>query len=378
MKRKVKKADIVLIFIYLLMIILNVASWLSTAFADWYARNILPVWVNIFSRASSIIPFSLGEMMIITAVVIVVSGIITYVLFMIFGKGKRKKISCTALRIFLWIMAFIVTTETMNCFIMYHCTSLSDEYFSKASEEYSSESLVNLYEVVVNNLNELSDEVERDENGDFILTDDLYKTASDSMRKLSDVYPQLSGYYPKPKKIMFSGFISQQYLMGVFFPFSLEVNYNKVMSPINYPDTICHEYAHLKGIMPEDEAGFVSFLACIGSESAQFRYSGYLSVIYYIENDIYECVTERSELERADAIRESLDTRIVNDNVFLTYDAWEKVEEKAVVSTDVINDVSDVFTDTSLKLNGVSDGKASYGRKVKLLLDYYETEGSLK
>ena len=92
MKRKVKKADIVLIFIYLLMIILNVASWLSTAFADWYARNILPVWVNIFSRASSIIPFSLGEMMIITAVVIVVSGIITYVLFMIFGKGKRKKI----------------------------------------------------------------------------------------------------------------------------------------------------------------------------------------------------------------------------------------------------------------------------------------------
>ncbi len=378
MKRKIKKADMVLIFIYLLMIILNAASWLSTAFSDWYAGNILPVWVNIFSRASSVIPFSLGEIMIIAAVLIIVAGTIAYILLMIFGKGKRNKISFTALRIFLWIMAFIVTTETMNCFIMYHCTPFSDEYFSEAPEEYPTESLVKLYEIVVNNLNELSDEVERDENGNFILTDDLYKTASDSMRKLSAVYPQLSGYYPEPKKIMFSGFVSQQYLMGVFFPFSLEVNYNKLMSPINYPDTICHEYAHLKGIMPEDEAGFVSFLACTGSDSAQFRYSGYLSVINYIENDVYECITERSELERVDAIHNSMDISVVNDNVFLTYDAWEEVEEKAVVSTDVINDVSDVFTDTSLKLNGVSDGKASYGRKVKLLLDYYETEGSLK
>ena len=378
MKRKIKKADMVLIFIYLLMIILNAASWLSTAFSDWYAGKILPVWVNIFSRASSVIPFSLGEIMIIAAVVIVVAGTIAYILLMIFGKGKRKKISFTALRIFLWIMAFIVTTETMNCFIMYHCTPFSDEYFSEAPEEYPTESLVKLYEIVVNNLNELSDEVERDENGGFILTDDLYKTASDSMRKLSGEYPQLSGYYPEPKKIMFSGFFSQQYLMGIFFPFSLEVNYNKLMSPINYPDTICHEYAHLKGIMPEDEAGFVSFLACTGSDSAQFKYSGYLSVINYIENDIYECITKPSELERVDAIRKSLDIRVFDDNVFLTNNAWEEVEENAVIPTEVINDVSDVFTDTSLKLNGVSDGQASYGRKVKLLLDYYETEGSLR
>ena len=34
-------------------------------------------------------------------------------------------------------------------------------------------------------------------------------------------------------------------------------------------------------------------------------------------------------------------------------------------------EVSDTFTDTTLKLNGVSDGMVSYSRVVRLLLQYY-------
>ena len=45
----------------------------------------------------------------------------------------------------------------------------------------------------------------------------------------------------------------------------------------NIPHTICHELSHLKGFMREDEANFIGYLACIGSDSPDFRYSGYLT-----------------------------------------------------------------------------------------------------
>ena len=43
-------------------------------------------------------------------------------------------------------------------------------------------------------------------------------------------------------------------LMGIYFPFSMEANYNQDMYKAKLPDTICHELAHTKGYIQEDEA----------------------------------------------------------------------------------------------------------------------------
>ena len=69
------------------------------------------------------------------------------------------------------------------------------------------------------------------------------------MKKASKQYPQLKGYYPKPKPIMFSYFMSQTGTSGMYFPFSMEATYNNDMIPEIMPEVICHEYAHLKGFM---------------------------------------------------------------------------------------------------------------------------------
>ena len=49
---------------------LNIVSWKSVAFSDWYIKNIFPVWLNTYARLTSKIPFSIGEIMLILAVVI--------------------------------------------------------------------------------------------------------------------------------------------------------------------------------------------------------------------------------------------------------------------------------------------------------------------
>ena len=50
---------------------------------------------------------------------------------------------------------------------------------------------------------------------------------------------------------------------------------------------------------------------------------------------------------------------------------WEENKEKEVIDTETVSTVSSAASDTSMKMNGVSDGIQSYSRMVDLLLDYY-------
>jgi hypothetical protein len=68
----------------------------------------------------------------------------------------------------------------------------------------------------------------------------------------------------------------------------------------------------------------------------------------------------------------------VDKAIFLTQEEWDRIEDKALLDTEVVDAASDAFTDTTLKLNGISDGMISYSRVVKLLLQYYSTQNNLR
>ena len=53
---------------------------------------------------------------------------------------------------------------------------------------------------------------------------------------------------------------------------------------------------------------------------------------------------------------------------------WERINKKALINTETVDKAADVFIDTNLKVNGVSDGKVSYSRVVRLLLQYYRRQ----
>lgn len=184
--------------------------------------------------------------------------------------------------------------------------------------------------------------------------------------KLGEKYPGLSGYYPQPKKIVFSNIMSQQNLSGIFFPFTLEANYNTDMYITNMPFTICHELAHLKGYIYEDEANFIAFMACMQSDNLFFKYSGYLNVLNYVSNDFRRNATE----EEWD-MRTLVTEEVASDNIFLTSAAWEEVNKTSPFNTETVEAVSNKLLDGNLVLNGVKDGIKSYSRVVQLLIYYY-------
>lgn len=351
-------------------LLVNAAAWKSSRFCDFYAEKIFPVWSGISSRVTALFPFSVGEWMIVAgvgfAIVFAASAILRLTVQKSWSRrlfSDMKKALCWGGLAFFWVM-------TCNCFLLYHSTAIEERYADGIREgNYSRKELAALRDYIVVNANELAGSFPRDDNGWLVYEGDMKETAAQAMRSMGEEYERLKGYYPEPKEIYFSDLLSQTHMKGYYFPFSMEANYNKTMYVANKPNTICHEFAHLKGFIREDEANLIGYLACVSSEDPLFRYSGYLGVIDYVEREFKKSIgNSKKEYEKHPEISEF----VYRDNVFLTKEAWQKVEKKAVVSTQAVRKVSRAATTASLKLNGVKEGMASYGGVVKLLLDYYD------
>lgn len=374
---RLKKNSIALIAVFGICILLNILARLIPGFADAYLEYVFPVFNNTFGRLLSPIPFSVGEILILIALIGLPLSVILYIVLMIIKKGRRKRVSHIYFKIVAWCVAYVMVTETLNCFIMYQCSTFASKN-GISEDSYTVAQLLDLYEALAEKTNEASSQIQRDENGAFILTADLSETAKENLLALSDRYPVLDGFYTNPKPVINSYFMSQQYLMGIYFPFTLEANYNHLMYDSNKPCTVTHELVHTQGIILEDEANFIAFLACSESENAEYRYSGYLSALKYVMNKSFDAVAnmEDSYKERYNDITYSIDYNIWVD-IQGNQDYWESVQEEdeGLLPSEVVDEIGNDFLDANLKFNGVEDGRQSYGRMVDLLLNYYNDKG---
>ena len=372
-----------------LAVLINVLAWNSTAFCDYYVSQVFPIWLNTYGKWTSNFPFSVGEIMIVSAVallcIFVMLGLIA-VIFLLRRRAGRKNQTWTVGAEYNWLrfqkgyrryntffaclLVAITWIMTLNCYILYHCSTFEEKYWQNmaAKEEYTIEELGQLRDFVVTRVNQYAKMMERDENGLIVYDGNMEEEAIRAMQNLGEIYPQLAGFYTTPKKISASEFLSQQYMKGYYFPFSLEANYNDVMYIMSKPATMCHELAHTKGFIYEDEANLIAFLACLHSDDIMFQYSGYLSVLTYIDNDFIKSIDSNKEIYNSHV---KISSQVKKDRVFLTEDAWTKVEQKAVISTKTLKKASNTFNNTTLVLNGVEQGSASYRDVVGLLLDYY-------
>ncbi len=371
------------------VIIINIASWMSVAFSDWYIKNIFPIWLNTYARLTSKIPVSVGEIMLILAVAVTLFGIGFFVWNLIL-RGKYK---CAVRRFgtfYAWTVLVVCYVMTLNCFILYHGSSFSEKYMSAdaapdkmvagasgniaaqvhmGERTYTKRELAILRDYIVEKCNTLEKDIVHDDSGAAYYKGDLIEASKQAMRSLGEEYDQLAGFYVTPKYLSCSEFFSQQYIMGYYFPFSLEANINSVMYITNVAPTVCHELAHTKGFIYEDDANMIGFLACVQSDDPFLQYCGYLSVLNYVNNDFYDSIEgDLSVYKKHIRIKDA----VADDNIFLTREEWQTVEKKAVIKTSTVKSVSSTLMDTTLKLNGVQEGVLQYNNVVGLLLEYYD------
>jgi len=366
----VKKAKIIWLLLLGLGILVNIIAWTSRSFCDYYVEHIFPVLGSTYSKITAAAFFSVGECMIVFAILFCICWIMAGILRFVIKKDWTKRCFGGMGRSFAWVGLLFFWIMTCNCFIQYHASAFEDKYMEQVrTGGFSNRELAALRDYIVVNVNALSEKMQRDEQGYLLCDTDMYQTAAFEMQKLGEHYSQLKGYYPPPKKLVFSNILSQSYMMGYYFPFSMEANYNKEMYIINVPAVMCHELAHLKGIIQEDEANLIGYLACIDSKDLFFQYSGYMSVLSYVENAFLKAIgRDETEYNKHPRIRQ----QVYDDDLFLTKEAWEKVEEKAIVDTQTVKKVSNAATEATLKINGVEEGMKSYSGVVELLLYYYD------
>ena len=381
-----KKRYMAMALIWALTIALNLAAWLCAPFCDWYTAHVFPIWLNTYGRLSGLFPVSIGEWMLYLAAVLVLLALVLWLAWLpvhIAGKrggkdtGKRRGFDRFGMRFYqtaAWIVTIVCLIMTLNCLILYHCTPMQ-----KSGEQYDLEELIALRERIVINCNRLSEQMQRDERGEIVYNGDMKKRAVQAMHALAERegISRLYGYYSEPKPLYASWFFCQQHMCGYYFPFSLEANYNDMMYIMNFPYTMCHELSHLKGYIYENEANFLAYLACVESGDAVFEYSGYLNVLYYVESDLIDALGQRGEMARYESLT-PVKEQVHLDNVYVTSEQWERVQEQSPLDTQLVSDVTDSFLEANLTVNGVSDGVVSYSRVVGLLLSYYHETGDDK
>ncbi len=329
--------------------VMQLAARLSAGFGEWYALTVYPWIVGIYGRICGIFPFSVAEIMLYALII----SAVLYTASHIFRIASRRETAraaagdwFSAACFFLGLLAFLYTA---CCGVNYYRRPFSG-YLGLEVRDSSVEELTALCEYLTGKVNETVDTSSYSRS---------WKAEGQrAMKALAERYPQLEGYYPRPKPLLIPWILSVQQLSGVYSPFTVEANYNRAMTDYNIPHAICHELSHLRGFMREDEANFIGYLACIGSDDPSFRYSGYLTGWVYAGNALAAQDMEAYMVLYA-GLNEQTRAHLAANNAF-----WNRYEGKVAEAANQMND-------TYLKINSQSDGVKSYGRMVDLMLAYY-------
>ena len=189
---------------------------------------------------------------------------------------------------------------------------------------------------------------------------EMGKQAKAAYQALAEEYTVFGGWYPAPKPVFFSRLMSYTEITGVFTPWTMEANVNIDISPYSIGATMCHELAHLRGFMREDEANYIAYRACMASDSLDLQYSGTMLALIYTGNALYG-----KDAERYFAVyREHYSEAVIRD-LAANNEYWDQFEKTVIAET------AEKVNDTYLKVNDQTDGTQSYGRVVDLLLAEY-------
>jgi hypothetical protein len=353
------------VMIHIVMILLwSVLSFIRPL-CDWYADSILyRVLSDTLMRVTSLVSFSMGEVLIALGIIALIVGLLSLILtpflkskknFRRFLAGYGKCILMTILVIlniygFLYLLPFRSSTIVSN---------------GNATKKYTEEDLIKVNNYLVEQANELSKKVARDKDGNILLTTDCEKDLHQSMKKLSGQYPRLSGFYGPVKSLKSSALLDWMNIGGVTFPFTKEAVRNSYINDLYFPTLASHELCHNKGYYKENEAEFLSFLACTSSDNDYIKYSGYI----YASCDVMMELDKNGDLGNAECLNEQVHL----DLAYAQCIAEERYENEVNDTLeDIVSEpaeqVSEVGWDTQAKILKENN----YDGVIRLLLEYYD------
>lgn len=338
--------------------ILNKYAQNHRDWAEQYSRSVYPVLSDAVGFLPSLVKFSVGEWLVVLVLLLLLLYIVYYVRKAIISKGSCWMEVYRGVLGIIAMGSMIYFCFTVSSGLNYHRDSFLS-YSEYHEEKYSVEELAELCQSLADDLGLVRAELGDDTDLLVQAPDDFDYYAQHavvSLQMLSKQYPVLErSLYSPPKPVVMSKLMSRAGIQGIFCPFTLEANINVDMPDFMIPVAMTHELAHQCGFMQEDEAGFISYLACTQQDEPMTLYSGlFLAFDYSIS------ALEKVDPDKALEIKSSLSQQVQHDRM-QNEQYWGKYKG-------IISNVSTRVNDAYLKANNQTDGVNSYNKMVNLLL----------
>jgi len=348
-----KRNKITVVLLTVTFILMAAARYVD-GFAQMYAETVYPALAGVFGRLYGTVSFSAAEMLLY---IFAVSAVITLCGCLLKLIKKKKPDYSRIFSSFCLVSALVLFLYTAGCGINYHRTSFA-QTAGYQIDTYSPAQLASVCILLTEEVNESANHVTRDEYGVMLHEEGLQAGAAEAMNFLAEEYPELKGFYPRPKEVLWPWILSVQQITGIYSPFTFEANYNGDIPDYSVPFSACHELVHFRGYMQEEEANFIAWLACTSSERSDFKYSGDLRGWISCMNVLY-----RTDYELWKEIRTGL-SPLAEADLAANREYWNRYKGR-------IADAAEKINDNYLKLNGQADGIQSYGRMADLIVAYY-------
>jgi len=361
MKRFFKQKINLTLLCWPIAVLILVLSRASNDIAEYvFARGIYRVYGTVLSFINGFLPFSVGEWLLI----IFVLGLALFPVITVIATIRSKEKAYTffgAIRLLVIIAGIVFLWFMIGAGANYNRYEFSS-FSGLEVRDSSKEELYALVEELVEKTNEARAELNISEDSifDSDMTDrERAAECRKAMEKLAEEYDVLSGFYPYCKPVFFSRVLSEFNITGVYFPWTVEANVNVDVPDYTRAVTACHELSHLRGFMREDEANFIGYLACVGSDNPELKYSGYMLALVYAGNQLYAADADLY-FQLASGYSKGVRLDFAENSRY-----WEEFKDT------VLSEAGEKMNNTYLKINNVEDGTKSYGRMVDLLLAEY-------
>ncbi|MBO4355882.1 MAG: DUF3810 domain-containing protein [Clostridia bacterium] len=339
--------------------IIHIISCFSVKFSDFFVRYPGAWFRFIVSKATTWIPFSLAEMLVMLIPLIVVFLIILGIVVI---KKNDSKNYCRLIAVMLAIIAYFYFAFVFSIAPGYKGSTL-DVKLGIQTHPLTSDDLYQTAEYLNNEINKDIDSIGFITSDKSVMPyslDEMNEKLNDAYEKAVKKYTFINNFRTNVKYVILSEPWSYTHITGIYTYFTGEANINVNFPDYTIPYTAAHELAHQRGIAKENEANFVAYLICIESDDPYIRYSANANMLEYVMSALYS-----ANSSKYNKMYKNFDNRLVGE--FYSYARFfEKYRENKVEK------ISEKINNNYLHSQGVTEGTRSYGLVVDLMVAYYE------
>ena len=345
---KLDKISILYLFI---IIFIQIIKQDSILIENYYSTLFYSFSSNISLFIFGWLPFSFGEILILTLPIILWC-------FLKKDNTRRKN-----LKIVFQFVALLYILFQFQWGLNYHRTPLDEKLSIKNKFELSS--LIKTAKLFVEKTNNVHKKISKSDTLpvklEYKINKKLFLESLESVKRLKENTNNNNRPTISVKKSFFSTPLSYMGFSGYINPLTLEAQINTNTPKLYLPTTICHEIAHQIGYSAEDEANFIGIMAAISSQNKFISYSGNIQALRYLLNEIY--VIDKLKF---DALIIEINEGVIKD--------MEIADNQLKKFKNPFEPYFKGFYDMFLKANNQKQGIRSYNMVVKLLVNYYSNQ----